>query len=178
MKSETGLFGLFDRAMGRVALVADNLAALVCAILITATTGSVIIYHQGIAIPWLDDLLRMLLIWLVYLGSVTLCFRNDHITMDAVYLRMTPRVQRGMNFIVAVLGFVLCAYISTMGLESMLREIEYGTTLPAGYIPAWPQTLAIPLCFAVMALAYLSYLYSVVKRRDRSTNPQSPAGGS
>ena len=43
-------------------------------------------------------------------------------------------------------------------------------------MPAWPQTLAIPLCFALMALAYLSYLYAVLtNRRHRQANAPKDA---
>ena len=120
----------------------------------------------------------MLLIWLVYLGSVSLCFHNDHITMDALYLRMPEPMRRAINIAIAVLGMVLCAYVSWIGLGSMLREIDYETLLPSGYLPAWPQTLAIPLCFALMAVAYLSYLYAIIANRRRPGAPsQLPTEG-
>jgi TRAP-type C4-dicarboxylate transport system permease small subunit len=146
---------------------ADEAAAIVCALLILATTYSVIVYQRGITLVWLDDVLRALLIWLVYLGSVSLCFHNDHISMDALYLRFPARVRRVLNFCIALLGLVLCVYVSKIGLDTLLREIEYGNLMPSGYLPAWPQSLALPLCFALMAIAYLSYLYSVVSGRDR-----------
>lgn len=162
-----GRLDALDRFIERVTHWADEAAALVCAFLIVVTTMSVIVYQQGITIAWLDDLLRALLIWLVYLGSVSLCFHNDHITMDALYLRFPATLRRALNVAIAILGFALCGYVSYVGLGSMMREFEYGMMLPAGYIPAWPQTLAIPLCFALMAVAYFSYLYAVIANRER-----------
>lgn len=176
--TDRGWLATLDRFVERATRWADEAAALVCAILIVVTTLSVIIYQRGITIPWLDDVLRMLLIWLVYLGSVSLCFHNDHITMDALYLRMPEPLRRAINIAVAILGMVLCAYVSWIGLGSMMREIDYETLLPSGYLPAWPQTLAIPLCFALMAVAYLSYLYAVVANRRRPGAPsQLPTEG-
>ena len=49
---------------------------------------------------------------------------------------------------------------------ALLIASFYGILLPSGYIPAWPQTLAVPLCFGLMTVAYLAYLYSVVTNRD------------
>ncbi len=155
-----------DRVIERITHLADEAAAVVCAFLILATTFSVIVYQRGITIVWLDDVLRALLIWLVYLGSVSLCFNNDHITMDALFLRLPPRVRRILNLFIGLLGFVLCAYVSTVAVSSMMRDLEYGNLMPSGYLPVWPQSLAVPLCFALMALAYLSYLYSVVSGRN------------
>jgi TRAP-type C4-dicarboxylate transport system permease small subunit len=173
-----GWLATLDRIIHRATQWADDAAALVCAVLIVVTTFSVIVYQRGITIAWLDDVLRMLLIWLVYLGSVSLCFHNDHITMDAVYLRLSEGIRRAINIGVAILGFVLCGYVSWIGFGSMAREIDYETLLPSGYLPAWPQTLAIPLCFALMAVAYLSYLYSVLaKRRSASASSNTPPEG-
>ena len=169
-----------DNGIGAVTRAADEAAAAVCAALIVVTTIAVIIYQRGITIAWLDDVLRALLIWLVYLGSVSLCFHNDHITMDAVYLRLPAPVRRALNIIIALLGIALCGYTAKIGLDSMLGEIEYDTLLPSGYLPSWPQTLAIPLCFSLMAVAYLSYLYTVLARRDRAdhSHAKPPTAGS
>ena len=175
--NDRGWLATLDRFIHRATQWADEAAALVCAVLIVVTTFSVIVYQRGITIVWLDDALRMLLIWLVYLGSVSLCFHNDHITMDAVYLRLSAPVRRAINIAVGILGTVLCGYVSWIGLGSMAREIDYDTTLPSGYLPAWPQTLAIPLCFALMAVAYFSYLYAVVANRRRAGEAQNTPEG-
>jgi TRAP-type C4-dicarboxylate transport system permease small subunit len=158
-----------DRLVRWLTLFADQMAAAICFFLIVATTAAVIVYQRGITIVWLDDLLRMLLIWLVYVGSVSLCFHNDHIAMDAVYLRLPRVVRRVIDVIVAVTGIVLCSYIAKFGFDSMRQEIAYGMLLASGYLPSWPQTLAIPLCFALMAVAYLSFLIASLaggRRRD------------
>jgi C4-dicarboxylate transporter DctQ subunit len=149
--------------MQRLAAVCDHIAALVCAFLIVATTAAVIVYQLGIAIPWIDDVLRMLLVWLVYLGAVSLCLRNDHISMDAVYLRMPPRVRRFVDVAVALLGVGLCAFTAKIGYDSMRQALGYGESLSSGYLPAWPRDLVIPLCFALMAAAYLAHLVKLLR---------------
>ena len=154
-----------DRVVQRVARVCDELSAAICAILILVTTAAVAVYQLGIALAWLDDVLRTLLIWLVYLGTVSLCLRNDHISMDVFYLRMPPGARRVVDLIVAVLGIALCGFVAYIGLDSMRAALEYGMTMPSGYIPSWPRDLILPLCFALMAIAYLSHLLSVLRRR-------------
>jgi len=176
--SSRRLFGILDRGIERLTRAVDWVAALACAFLITATTFAVIIYQQGIAIVWLDDVLRMLLIWLVYLGAVSLCFHGDHVTMDVIYLRLPPKARRALDIGIALLGIVLCAFITKIGYDSMLRQIAYETLLPSGLIPAWPQSLAIPLCFALMTVANISYLYSVLTgRRHKPDYTSAPAEG-
>jgi C4-dicarboxylate transporter, DctQ subunit len=152
--------------MHRLAVVCDHLSAFVCAFLIVVTTAAVVVYQLGIAIAWLDDLLRMLLIWLVYLGSVSLCLHNDHISMDAVYLRMAPAVRKVVDILVALLGISLCAFTAKIGFDSMRQALEYGERLSSGDIPAWARDLVIPLCFALMAFAYLSHLLTLLRNRQ------------
>jgi TRAP-type C4-dicarboxylate transport system permease small subunit len=143
--------------------VCDHLSAFVCAFLIVVTTAAVVVYQLGIAIAWLDDLLRMLLIWLVYLGTVSLCLHNDHISMDAVYLRMAPGVRKFVDMVAALLGVGLCAFTAKIGYDSMRQALAYGERLSSGDIPAWLRDLVIPLCFALMALAYLSHLVRLMR---------------
>lgn len=158
-------------------LLTDQLAAVICGFLIAATTTAVVVYQRGITIVWLDDLLRMLLIWLVYIGSVSLCFDNDHIAMDAIYLRLPRPIRKAVDVVVAVMGIALCGYIAKFGFDSMSQEIAYGTLLASGYLPSWPQTLAIPLCFTLMAIAYASYLLSIVTGRRRERDGHDMAEG-
>ncbi len=149
--------------MNYAAAVCDHLSAFVCAVLIVVTTGAMIVYQFGIAILWLDDVLRMLLIWLVYIGTVSLCLHNDHISMDAVYLLMPPTMRKAVDIVVALLGVGLCVFVANIGYDSMRDALQYGITLPSGYIPSWPRDIILPVCFALMAAAYLRHLISVVQ---------------
>src|SRR5437588_10114647 len=125
--------------MQRLAAVCDQIAALVCAFLIVATTAAVIVYQLGIALPWTDDVLRMLLVWLVYLGAVPLCLHNDHISMDAVHLGMPRAVRKVVDIAVAVLGVGLFAFTAKIGYDSMRQAFEYGEIPCNASQPAWPR---------------------------------------
>ena len=161
----SGRFNALDALIFKVARWSDELAAFICAFLIVATTLAMIIYQMGISIPWLDDVLRMLLIWLVYMGCVSLCLDNDHISMDAIYLRLPKPARKVMDVVIALIGIGLCGFVTKIGYNSMMQGIEYKELLPSGYIPSWPQSLAIPLAFALMTLAYVSYLFSIFSGR-------------
>ena len=160
-----GSFKALDLFVFRVAQWADQLESFICVFLIVVTSLSVVIYQLGISIPWLDDVMRLLLIWLVYMGCVSLCLNNDHISMDAVYLRMPGRMRKAMDVIIALLGIGLCGFVTKFGYDSMSQSIAYGELLPSGYLPSWPQSLAIPLGFGLMTVAYVSFLLSLITGR-------------
>jgi TRAP-type C4-dicarboxylate transport system permease small subunit len=162
-----GVFGILDRLAHRVAFTADQLSALICAVLIVATTIAMIIYQWGITVPWLDDLLSMLLIWFIYLGAIPLAIDNTHISMDALYLRFPRAVRRVVNVLIALVGAGLCAFVAKIGYHSMIGQMNYGTLMPGGQIPAWLQFLALPVAFGLMTLAYLSFLVAVLRRTHK-----------
>ena len=160
-----GFSGILDRSIYWVALLADHVSALICAVLIVVTTLAMIIFQLGIAIDWLDDVLRALLIWLVYLGAVPLCLNNDHISMDALYFHYPKPVRKAVDVLVALIGIGLCLFVAKSGFDSMRQQFVDHMLLPGGEVPAWPQALAIPLAFALMAVGYLSYLIFVITGR-------------
>lgn len=177
MSSRSGagprLFDVLGRSIHGVALLSDHLSAFICAVLIVITTLAMVVYQLGIAIDWLDDILRMLLVWLVYLGAVPLCLKSEHISMDALYFRLPKPARKAVDAIVAVLGVGLCLFTAKIGFDSMRQQIADSLLLPGGQVPAWTQSLAIPLSFALMALAYLSYLIFVITGRRLRGNSEA-----
>jgi TRAP-type C4-dicarboxylate transport system permease small subunit len=154
-----------DAFIFRVARFSDQVSAFICAFLIVVMTAAMVVYQLGITIPWLDDVLRLLIIWLVYMGCVSLCLDNDHICMDGLYLTMTKPLRRMVDVFSALLGVFLCGYVAYWSYRSMAQEIGYGMLLPSGYLPGWLQSLALPVCFGLMTLAYLSFLFSLFTGR-------------
>ncbi len=164
-RPERGPGLLLDRAIHAVALAADHLSAFICALLIVATTLAMVAYQLNVAFDWLDDVLRALLIWLVYLGAVPLCLNNDHISMDALYFHYPKPMRKAVDVLVALLGIGLCLYTAWIGFASLQQQFTEHLMLPSGEIVAWPQALAIPFAFALMAVGYLSYLIFLITGR-------------
>ena len=151
------------------------LAAIICGALILTTTFSVVVYQRGITISWLDDLLRLLLIWSVFLGSVAGVWRRDHITMDAIYTRFSPGLRRLVDIFMSAIGLVICAFVTWVSAGTTLREYQFQTLLSSGELPAWPQTFTLPFSFALMTLAYLGVLIATIKRKPAPTTAPLPA---
>jgi C4-dicarboxylate transporter DctQ subunit len=160
-----------DRLFDMLASVSSFAATILCGVLIVVTSFSVVVYQRGITISWLDDLLRLLLIWLVFLGSVSGVWRRDHITMDALYVRFGPVSRRIVDMLVAMMGIMICAFITWVSLETTMREREFSTLLASGELLAWPQTLAIPVSFGLMTLAYVGVLIATLAGRTASHPP-------
>lgn len=163
-----------ERLFDLIARTTSVFASLICLALIATTTFSVVVYQRGITISWLDDLVRMLLIWLVFLGSIAPVWRRDHITMDALYMRFSPSMRRIVDGLIAIMGIVVCGFLTWVSTDTTWREYEFNTLLSSGEIPQWPQTFAIPFSFGLMTLIYLGVLLGAITGRTPASVPPPP----
>lgn len=157
-------------ALGRivelVAWLSDAAATLMFLALVGLTTYSVVTRDfLNMSFPWIDDLLRMLLIWSVYLGAVMLCLTNDHITMDVVYVRFPSGIKRVIDWLVSLSTVGVCTYLAYLGWQSVERSIRLKEMTLSGTLPAWPGYLAIPVGLVLMAAATARYTLQAIRRR-------------
>lgn len=157
-------------ALGRivelVAWLSDAAATLMFLALVGLTTYSVVTRDfLNVSFPWIDDLLRMLLIWSVYLGAVMLCLTNDHITMDVVYVRFPSGIKRVIDWLVSLSTVGVCTYLAYLGWQSVERSIRLKEMTLSGTLPAWPGYLAIPVGLVLMAAATARYTLQAIWRR-------------
>lgn len=149
-----------------VAWLSNAAATLIFLVLVGLTTYSVLARDfLNISFPWIDDLLRMLLIWSVYLGAVTLCLTNDHITMNVVYVRFPSGIKRVIDWMVSLSTVGVCTYLAYLGGQSVERSIRLNEMTPSGTLPAWLGYLAIPVGLVLMAVATARYTLQGIRHR-------------
>lgn len=147
--------------------VVNVLATLAFLAMIVATAAMVFIREVvGVAVPWLDDAVRFLLVWSVYLGAAALSLRNDHIAIELLYAKMSEPLRRKVRMLIGTVGMVLSGYLAYLGW--LMTERAYGIQQmsPSGYLPAWTGFAALPVGFALGTVGYLFYVNHVRSRRE------------
>jgi TRAP-type C4-dicarboxylate transport system permease small subunit len=91
--------------------------------------------------------------------------------MDALYVRFSPAARRVVDALIAIMGIVVCGFLTWVSTDTTLREYEFNTLLSSGEIPQWPQTFAIPFSFGLMTLVYLGVLLGAVTGRTPVSAP-------
>lgn len=122
----------------------------------------------GLAYGWMDDLMRYLMIWMVYLSVMRLSMKNNHINVDVFYTRLPAKLQRLTQILIALLAIGLCLYMTYLGYLMTRQVIGFGQRSNSGTLPAYIGYGIIPISFLLSAVAYTYFLFSVGNRSGKA----------
>lgn len=147
------------RLLGR--LEEGLLALLLCAMVGLAVTQIVLRNLFETGIPWGDDAVRTLVLWVAMVGSMVAAGRGQHIRIDAL-VRYLPAAVRGpLGRLVDLLTALICGALAWYGWEFAALEYEDGMIAFAD-VPSWLVVGVIPAAFAFIGLRYA--LHALVGR--------------
>ncbi len=115
-----------------------------------------IIYRNvlGGGLPWIDPLLRILVLWVALSGAIIATRSNHHIRIDVLVRRLPRRPFRVVQRVVYSVSMVVCGVIAWVSLDLIQMDRGDGTIAFAG-VPAWITELIIPISFSMMTLRFL-----------------------
>lgn len=124
------------------------LLALMVSIALVAVAGR---FLPSLSIPYSDQMLPDMLVWLALLGAVSAVRWRQHLGMSALIDRLPQRVRRVVSIVVNLLAVIFFAVIAYRGSEVVQLQYSSGLNSPAGY-PSWLVALAFPVCaFLIIA---------------------------
>ncbi len=138
---------------GDLALPLRLLVGVLFAVIVGLTIAQVgFRYLLGQPLIWSEELAKLLLVWMVFLGAAAVAFDGRHLDVDVVFrLLPTPmrRIVRWLNLAVA------CAFLAAFAWTSLeIVEIESWASLGAlGISAAWVRVAAT--VGATLMLAFL-----------------------
>ena len=96
MESEPILKGSHFEIISRIM---DKTLSYVVALLLVAMSvtvfGNVVCrYFLDFSLGWYEEISRFMLIWIVFLGAVIALIKGDHLSIDLLYLVLSPRACR------------------------------------------------------------------------------------
>ncbi len=144
------------------ALLVGLLAAMV------VLAGSQILLRTLLAsgYPWIDPLLRVLVLWLGLLGAMAAARLDKHISIDLLERLLPPRGVAALRLITRLFTAAVAGTVAYHSARFVAAEREAGTLLFAA-VPVWLCELIIPLAFALIALRYLLRAAGVGRERPR-----------
>jgi TRAP-type C4-dicarboxylate transport system permease small subunit len=101
-----------------------------------------------------DQLLRLLVLWVAYLGAVAASREGRHIHVDAIARWLPGRIRAGVTALTDLFTFGVCLLLSWQALRFLQSARESGE-MAFGVLPVWVAELILPLAFALIALRYL-----------------------
>ncbi len=152
------------RAIGLITWTENVLLILMLALMVLlAATQIVLRNFAHTSIDGADDMLRLLVLWVAFLGAVAASREGKHIHVDAVARWLPGRAKPLVHAITDLFTVGVCAVMAWEALRYVLKSRETAE-LAVGALPVWLAASILPLAFALIGLRYLLRLYHHVRQ--------------
>ena len=112
-----------------------------------------------------DQMLRLLVLWVAFLGAVAASREGKHIHVDAIARWLPKRVKSGVVALTDLFTLIVCLLLTWQSLRFMQSARESGE-MAFGSLPVWVAELILPLGFTLIALRYgLRFFHHVQQAR-------------
>ena len=151
----------FFKIIGRaVALAEDTLLVVLLSSLIGLGTFQIAMRNFGGSSPaWVEELLRIFVLWLAMTGAMAAARSANHITIDLVSRMVAPRARHAIALLSSLFTAAVSLTVAYYCLEFVKIEYEFGSTVLKG-VSAWIVQLIMPVGFAAIAVRYLCHSIS------------------
>lgn len=144
----------------------------VIGLLIVALVASVamgVFYRYALrqSLHWATEVPNVILIWIVFLGSVVAFYERRHIVFDAVVEALPSGLSRGLRIVAELLVLAFLAVLTVYGYQIVMQamnSLSDALKIPRGYF-----YICLPLSAALMGVCSVENLYRLVFR----PNPES-----
>lgn len=112
------------------------------------------------SIYWAEELVRYLMVWVIFLGSSQVAKHEGHITVDILHRAVGPGVKVFLDYLVNIVAILFCLVLAYYSYHQTMRVYSSQQISPALELPMWLTYLSIPLGSALMAVRYLVHLFN------------------
>jgi len=146
--------GLLDRAekFGRFVENA-SLVFVLTAMVVLATAQIVMRNLLDSGLPWADEALRLMVLWVAMLGAVAASRDRRHIVIDVLARLLGAAARSWAAFCVDVLSAGVAGVLAWYSLVFVRDSQAFGDLL-MNDLPAWPFQAILPVGFALIAWRY------------------------
>jgi len=153
----------------------SNLGAVfLAAVTIVVLIGVVARYVLSISLPWAEEVARLLLVWLTFMGAAAATYKRTNIRVDTIYARFKPGPVR-LGFEMLSIGLTIFALVVlAWASRSLLTGPSAEAISPGSGIEARWTRIALPIASVAMIVFLLAELRWVVT--NRQVHAADPAG--
>lgn len=140
------------RALARIA----TLATLALVLLVTANVIARYAFSAGTV--WLQELEWHLLAPIALFGVAYALATGEHVRVDMLYERFSPRLKDGVDLFAALVGIVVCVLLVKYSVPYVLKSWSTleGSPDPGGLEARYALKALLPLSFTVLLLQFVA----------------------
>ena len=107
-------------------------------------------YLFNYSITWSEEFPRILLVWIVFFGLVTVPFK-EHLTIDLLNIN---KIVTAITYSIVLIVSCLCIYYGFI----LCIKIKF-QVFPVTNIPRFVQYLALPVSYSLFLLLFLKHIF-------------------
>lgn len=142
-----------DRAITNFEIYLAGTGMLVITAVIFVNVVLRYVFHYGIV--WVEEFTRYIMIWVAFVGSGLAVRRNAHVSMDAVFNKLSEAVKRWVCIIIYTISGFVCMGLTVFGVQltmSFARSNQVSVALD--WFPLWIVGVCVPLGALLMTVFY------------------------
>lgn len=144
----------FERLIKLVTWAENALLIAMLALMVLLAAAQILLRNfMDMSIFGADQLLRLLVLWVAFLGAVAASREGKHIHVDAVARWLPGRVKAGVAALTDLFTLCVCLVLAWQALRFMQSARASGE-MAFGALPVWVAAIILPLAFTLIALRY------------------------
>lgn len=105
-------------------------------------------------ITWTEEVSRILLVWVVFIGGCIATRRGSHLAVSFIYDGLKGPVKLVVRVAVLLVCMFVCGYVCRSGIAMIGVQNMQGQFFGITRLPVWVASLAVPVCFAEMCIRF------------------------
>lgn len=123
-------------------------------------------YLFGYALFWAEEVMVFLIIWGVFVGVAAAAYDRAHLNMDLFSHSFRGTVLAFLNALLVAVLLAACVFMIVQSWQVVTLFYQGGVKSVSAGVPKWIAHSALPVGFALMALAVLSRLPLYLRGRS------------
>lgn len=158
MKMFLKFFDTLDRIEGWVICV------LLAVMVILVAAGAINRFTLAAAMPWVDELVGFLFVWLSLVSAAVGITHKIHVGIDIITTHLPQKAQTHIERIVNLGGLVLCCIMFYVGMYLTVTQFhQLSTTMRVSM--SWVYA-ALPVGWALMGIAFIGRIFRSFEKKE------------
>ncbi|MBW2148742.1 MAG: TRAP transporter small permease [Deltaproteobacteria bacterium] len=107
------------------------------------------------AIFWAEELVRYMMVWVIFIGASQVAKRGGHIAVDIFPRMISKRANTALSFFVTIFALLFCVLLVYYSFGQVMRVKAAHQISPAMELPMWIAYLSIPVGSSLMLIRYI-----------------------
>lgn len=152
------------RLLRLVTWIENGLLILLLALMVSLA-GAQIVFRNllDVSILGVDQLLRLLVLWVAMLGAVAASREAKHIGVDVISRWLPPRTRAGVRVLTDLFTITVCVLLTWHAVRFVESERD-SHEMAFGALPVWMAQIILPVAFGLIALRYLLLMVHHVRQ--------------